>query len=171
MILSELENSKRRENVNDSQQTVDEMWRCSVQETGYISKTTGKIKRGAIDSDSTERFASDDLLVRREPASQETGAGFYRGHPQNVKPDSSFHVFLRGAITLMLAWMELSSNSEEQLQDDLVLLHRVYPNLNRKQLLEAKENLDRYFNLAVREFLRLEREQNSSAVDTQSKNS
>ena len=71
----------------------------------------------------------------------------------------------------MLAWMELSSNSEEQLQDDLILLHRIYPNLNRKQLLEAKENLDRYFDLAVRVFLRLEREQNSSSVDTQSKNS
>ena len=71
----------------------------------------------------------------------------------------------------MLAWMELSSNSEEQLQDDLILLHRIYPNLNRKQLLEAKENLDRYFDLAVRVFLRLEREQNSSAVDTQSENS
>jgi len=71
----------------------------------------------------------------------------------------------------MLAWMELSSNSEEQLQDDLILLHRIYPNLNRKQLLEAKENLDRYFDLAVRVFLRLERERNSSSVDTQSENS
>jgi hypothetical protein len=67
--------------------------------------------------------------------------------------------------------MELSSNSEEQLQDDLVLLHRIYPNLNRTQLLEAKENLDRYFDLAVRVFLRLEREQNSSSVDTQSETS
>jgi hypothetical protein len=66
----------------------------------------------------------------------------------------------------MLAWMELSSNSQEQLQDDLVLLHRVYPNLNRKQLLEAKENLDRYFDLAVRIFLRLEQEQNGDAFDT-----
>jgi hypothetical protein len=67
--------------------------------------------------------------------------------------------------------MELSSNSEEQLQDDLVLLHRIYPNLNRKQLLEAKENLDRYFDLAVRVFLRLEQEHNSSSVDTQSEHS
>ena len=50
-------------------------------------------------------------------------------------------------------------SSEEQLQEDLVLLHRIYPNLNREQLLEAKEHLDRYFDLAVRIFLRLEREQ------------
>ena len=72
----------------------------------------------------------------------------------------------------MLPWMEhYPKDSQEQLQDELVLLHRVYPNLNREQLLEAKENLDRYFDLAVRVFLRLEREQNSSAVDTQSENS
>lgn len=68
----------------------------------------------------------------------------------------------------MLAGMELSPASEEQIQDDLVLLHRIYPNLNRKELLEAKENLDRYFDLAVRVFLRLEREQNYSPIDTES---
>lgn len=67
----------------------------------------------------------------------------------------------------MLVGMELSSNDrQEQIQDDLILLHRIYPNLNRKQLLEAKENLDRYFDLAVRIFLRLEREQQQTAFDT-----
>jgi len=38
--------------------------------------------------------------------------------------------------------MELSPKSnQEQIQDDLVLLHRVYPNLNRAQLLEARKIL------------------------------
>ena len=54
-----------------------------------------------------------------------------------------------------------SEGSQEQTQEDLILLHRIYPNLNRQQLLEAKENLDRYFDLAVRIFLRLEREEAS----------
>ena len=55
--------------------------------------------------------------------------------------------------------------SQEQIQEDLILLHRIYPNLNRQQLLEAKENLDRYFDLAVRIFLRLEREESSHKLD------
>jgi len=68
--------------------------------------------------------------------------------------------------------MELSPKSnQEQIQDDLVLLHRVYPNLNRAQLLEAKENLDRYFDLAVRIFLRLEKEKAAEAFDTDRKTS
>lgn len=72
----------------------------------------------------------------------------------------------------MLAWMETASrDSQEQLQDDLVMLHRIYPNLNREQLLEAKENLDRYFDLAVRIFLRLEREENKESFDTTAENS
>jgi hypothetical protein len=48
--------------------------------------------------------------------------------------------------------------SEEDFQEELAMLHRDYPNLSRTQLLEAKENLDRYFDLAVRIFLRLEKE-------------
>jgi|1185.fasta_scaffold00023_6 hypothetical protein len=63
----------------------------------------------------------------------------------------------------------IAEDSQEQIQEDLVLLHRIYPNLNRHQLLEAKENLDRYFNLAVRIFLRLERE--DAALDPTNKNS
>lgn len=62
-------------------------------------------------------------------------------------------------------------SDEDQLQEDLILLHRIYPNLNRKELFEAKENLDRYFDLAVRVFLRLEQQQNSSSFDRQSENS
>jgi len=58
---------------------------------------------------------------------------------------------------------------QEQLQDEMVMLHRVYPNLNREQLLEAKENLDRYFDLAVRIFLRLERERQISPLTVQAK--
>jgi hypothetical protein len=60
---------------------------------------------------------------------------------------------------------------QEQLQDDLVLLHRIYPNLSREQLLEAKEHLDRYFDLAIRIFLRLEREEASQMLDPSSENS
>lgn len=63
--------------------------------------------------------------------------------------------------------MDLTSGENpEQTQDDLVLLHQDHPKLNQKQLLEAKENLDRYFDLAVRIFLRLENEQQQSAFDT-----
>lgn len=62
-------------------------------------------------------------------------------------------------------------SDEDQLQEDLILLHRIYPNLNRKELFEAKENLDRYFDLAVRVFLRLEQQENSSSFDRQSENS
>jgi hypothetical protein len=61
--------------------------------------------------------------------------------------------------------------SQEQIQEDLILLHRIYPNLNRQQLLEAKENLDRYFDLAVRIFLRLEREEASHKLDPSKENS
>ena len=61
--------------------------------------------------------------------------------------------------------------SQEQIQEDLILLHRIYPNLNRQQLLEAKENLDRYFDLAVRIFLRLEREEVSRELDPAKENS
>jgi hypothetical protein len=46
------------------------------------------------------------------------------------------------------------NQTEDEVRDDLILLHQVYPDLNRDQLLEAKENLDRYFNLAVQIFLR-----------------
>lgn len=67
--------------------------------------------------------------------------------------------------------MSQTHDSEEQLQDDLVLLHRIYPNLNREQLLEAKEHLDRYFDLAVRIFLRLEREETPQMLDQHTKNS
>lgn len=62
-------------------------------------------------------------------------------------------------------------SSEDQIQEDLILLHRIYPNLNRAQLLEAKENLDRYFDLAVRIFLRLEREEAARKLDQPTENS
>lgn len=62
-------------------------------------------------------------------------------------------------------------SDEDQLQEDLILLHRIYPNLNRKELFEAKENLDRYFDLAVRVFLRLEQHQNPPSFDRRSENS
>jgi len=61
--------------------------------------------------------------------------------------------------------------TQEQIQEDLILLHRIYPNLTRQQLLEAKENLDRYFDLAVRIFLRLEREEASHELDPAKENS
>lgn len=64
-----------------------------------------------------------------------------------------------------------SEDGQEQIQEDLILLHRIYPNLNRQQLLEAKENLDRYFDLAVRIFLRLEREEASRELDPSKKTS
>lgn len=61
--------------------------------------------------------------------------------------------------------------TEEQIQEDLILLHRIYPNLNRQQLLEAKENLDRYFIRAVRMFLRLKSEEAVSRFDMAAENS
>jgi hypothetical protein len=61
--------------------------------------------------------------------------------------------------------------SQEQIQEDLVLLHRIYPNLNREQLFEAKEHLDRYFDLAVRIFLRLEHGEDSHMLDQPKENS
>ena len=61
--------------------------------------------------------------------------------------------------------------SQEQIQEDLILLHRIYPNLTRQQLFEAKENLDRYFDLAVRIFLRLEREAAAHELDPSKENS
>jgi hypothetical protein len=67
--------------------------------------------------------------------------------------------------------MEVFENqTEDQIQDDLILLHRIYPDLSRDQLLEAKENLDRYFALAVRIFLR-EQQQQSELLDPADKNS
>lgn len=51
--------------------------------------------------------------------------------------------------------MHINSN-ENQIDEDLILLHEIYPNLSWKELIEAKENLDRYFNLAVRIWCRLE---------------
>ena len=93
-------------------------------------------------------------------------------YPQNAEPNSTSHVFWPLTFDLMLPWMEhYPKDSQEQIQDELVLLHRVYPNLNREQLLEAKENLDRYFDLAVRIFLRLEREKTNKPFDSSSKNS
>jgi hypothetical protein len=65
----------------------------------------------------------------------------------------------------------IAEDNQEQIQDNLVLLHRIYPNLNREQLLEAKEHLDRYFDLAVRIFLRLEREETSGMLDQPIENS
>jgi hypothetical protein len=65
----------------------------------------------------------------------------------------------------------LAEDSQEQIQENLVLLHRIYPNLNREQLLEAKEHLDRYFDLAVRIFLRLEREEALGMLDQPKENS
>jgi hypothetical protein len=64
-----------------------------------------------------------------------------------------------------------SEDSQEQIQEDLILLHRIYPNLTRQQLLEAKQNLDRYFDLAVRIFLRLEREEAERKLDPPEENS
>ncbi len=55
--------------------------------------------------------------------------------------------------------------------DDLVLLHEIYPNLDRGELLEAKETLDRYFDLAVSICLRLAREQNKASVDSNNETS
>ena len=72
----------------------------------------------------------------------------------------------------MLVGMELTfKHSQDQIKEDLILLHRIYPNLNRQQLLEAKEHLDRYFDLAVRIFLRLEREEASGMLDQPKENS
>jgi hypothetical protein len=65
----------------------------------------------------------------------------------------------------------VAEKTEDQIQDDLVLLHRIYPNLDRKQLLEAKENLDRYFDLAVSIFLRLERNESLEVLDPAKENS
>jgi hypothetical protein len=65
----------------------------------------------------------------------------------------------------------ISTHDDGQTQDDLVLLHRIYPNLNRNQLLEAKENLDRYFDLAVEIFVRLEQEESGETFDTAGKSS
>ncbi|PYP90829.1 MAG: hypothetical protein DMG65_09985 [Candidatus Angelobacter sp. Gp1-AA117] len=65
----------------------------------------------------------------------------------------------------------LSAQTEDQIKDDLVLLHRIYPDLDRKQLLEAKENLDRYFDLAVRIFLRLEQNESPQLLDPTEENS
>jgi len=42
---------------------------------------------------------------------------------------------------------------DEEMQESLILLHQIYPELSRTQLLEAKETLDRYFDLAVRIWL------------------
>jgi hypothetical protein len=64
-----------------------------------------------------------------------------------------------------------SEQSQEQIQEDMILLHRIYPNLNREQLFEAKEHLDRYFDLAVRIFLRLENAENSHMLDQPEVNS
>ena len=64
-----------------------------------------------------------------------------------------------------------SEQSQEQIQEDMILLHRIYPNLNREQLFEAKEHLDRYFDLAVRIFLRLENAENSHMLDQPDENS
>ena len=65
----------------------------------------------------------------------------------------------------------VTENTEDQIKDDLVLLHQIYPNLNREQLLEAKENLDRYFDLAVRIFLRLEQNESPQLLDPTEENS
>jgi hypothetical protein len=85
--------------------------------------------------------------------------GLHR-NPHRWELCSTFHVFLKGVLFLMLSemWHPIAEDSQQQIQEDLILLHRIYPNLTRQQLLEAKENLDRYFDLAVRIFLRLERE-------------
>ena len=64
-----------------------------------------------------------------------------------------------------------SKDSQEQLQEELAMLHRDFPNLKRERLLEAKENLDRYFDLAVRIFLRLEKEKAQEAFDSSKENS
>jgi len=53
----------------------------------------------------------------------------------------------------------IENKLEDSFEKDLELLHNIYPNLSPTQLLEAKENLDRYFDLAVRIFLRLEKEE------------
>jgi hypothetical protein len=50
--------------------------------------------------------------------------------------------------------MEYPTSEDE----DLALLHEIYPNLTREELLQAKENLDRYFDLAIKISLRLEEE-------------
>ena len=66
--------------------------------------------------------------------------------------------------------MDIFANqTEDEIRDDLILLHRIYPDLNRDQLLEATENLDRYFNLAVQIFLR--EQQQSELLDPAAKNS
>lgn len=59
----------------------------------------------------------------------------------------------------------------EEPEEDLVLLRRNYPHLNRGELIEAKENLDRYFDLAVRIWRRLEQERPLTEVDASQKNS
>lgn len=65
----------------------------------------------------------------------------------------------------------LRIQSQGEINEDLVLLRQMYPNLSRDQLLEAKENLDRYFEVAVRIFLRLEAAQSPTLLDPTSQNS
>lgn len=67
-----------------------------------------------------------------------------------------------------LCWLSMSQLiiTPGDQSDDLVLLHEIYPNFDRNQLLEAKETLDRYFDSAVSICLRLAREQNKTFIDS-----
>lgn len=138
-------------------------------ETEYIS---GKYRKnqGQANRRVTEFGCSLMLLLMRSFTRNKTR--FTSSHPQNVESNSTSHVFWPLTFNLMLSWMEHhSKDSQEQLQEELAMLHRDFPNLKREQLLEAKENLDRYFDLAVRIFLRLEKERAKTPFDTTKKNS
>lgn len=79
-------------------------------------------------------------------------------------------LFLQAIFCFDSRYMEMfRDQTEDEIRDDLILLHHIYPDLTRDQLLEAKENLDRYFNLAVRIFLR--EQQQSELLDPADKNS
>jgi hypothetical protein len=138
-------------------------------ETEYISGKCRK-NQGQENRRVTEVGTCLTLLLMRSFTINKTRS--HRPHPQNGEPNSTSHVFWPLTFDLMLPWMEpYPKDSQEQLQEELAMLHRDFPSLKREQLLEAKENLDRYFDLAVRIFLRLEKEKMQKDFDTSTKNS
>ena len=67
--------------------------------------------------------------------------------------------------------LPLAPSSPEDLNEDLLVLQQVYPCFDRDQLLQAKETLDGYFDLAVSICLRLAREEDEAHFDNQAENS
>lgn len=88
-------------------------------------------------------------------------------NPHKANQSRHFHFFTRQLLAVMLPHMSEINKSEveDRLHNDLLLLHQIYPTLNRAELLEAKENLDRYFDLAIRIFLRLQKTQAIDMLD------